>query len=119
MVAIHVDEADAMGGINDYTRYMTMRNDQDLFQPGGPLVVEFTKEELAEVASITSMDAGPFGKRTVITYKDNRSLNVMAADVQIALKTGSGEITKPVSASEEALSTLARTHGERTELTSA
>ncbi len=118
-VAIHVDAADAIGGINDYTRYMTTRNDQDLFQPGGPLVVEFTKEELAQVASISTMDAGPFGKRTVITYKDNRSLNVMAGDVQIALKTGSGEITKPVSASVEALSTLARTQGERTELTSA
>src|SRR5271165_3354555 len=116
-VAIHVDAADAMGGMNDYTRYLTTRNDQDLFQPGGPLVVEFTKEELAEVASITTMDAGPFGKRTVITYNNHRSLNVMAGDVQIALKTGTGEITQPVSASVEALSTLAQTQGERTELT--
>ena len=116
-VAIHVDAADAMGGMNDYTRYLTTRNDQDLFQPGGPLVVEFTKEELAEVASITTMDAGPFGKRTVITYNDNRSLNVMAGDVQLALKTGTGEITQPISASVEALSTLAQTQGERTELT--
>jgi len=110
LVAIHVDAADAMGGINDYTRYMTTRNDQDLFQPGGQLVVEFTKEELAQVVSISTMDAGQFGKRTITTYNDGRSLNVMAGDVQVALKTGNGEITKPVSASEEALSTLARTY---------
>jgi len=107
-VAIHVDAADAMGGTHDYTRYLTTRNDQDLSQAGGPLVVEFTKEELAEVASISTVDARQFGKRTIITYNDSRSLNVMAGDVQVALKTGNGEITKPVSASEEALSTLAR-----------
>jgi hypothetical protein len=109
-VAIHVDAADAMGGTHDYTRYLTTRNDQDLSQAGGPLVVEFTKEELAGVASISTVDAGPFGKRTIITCNDSRSLNVMAGDVQVALKTGNGEITKPVSASEEALSTLARTY---------
>ena len=119
LVAIHVDASDAMGGINDPTRYLTTRNDQDLFQPGGPLVVELTKEELAEVASIDTMDAGQFGKRTVITCNDGRSLNVMAGDVQITLKTGTGEITKPASASVEALSTLARTQSERSELTSA
>ena len=67
------------------------------------------KEELAQVASISTMDAGQFGKRTIITYNDSRSLNAMAGDVQVALKTGNGEITKPVSASEEALSTLAQT----------
>jgi hypothetical protein len=105
-VAIHVDAADAMGGIRDSTRYLTTRNDQDLSQPGGPLVVEFTKEELAKVASISTVGAGQFGKRTTITSNDSRSLNVMAADVQIALKTGKGEITKPVTASNEALSTL-------------
>jgi hypothetical protein len=33
-------------------------------------------------------------------------LNVLAEDVQIALKTGDGAITEPVSASEEALFTL-------------
>jgi hypothetical protein len=119
LIEIHVDAADAMGGINDYTRYMTTRNDQDLFQPGGPLVVEFTKEELAQVASISTMDAGQFGRRTVITYNDSRSLNVMAGDVQIALKTGTGEITKPVTASVGALSTLARIQGERIERTGA
>ncbi len=110
-VAIHVDAADAMGGTHDYTRYLNTRNDQDLSQAGGPLVVEFTKEELAEVASISTVDAGQFGKRTIITYNDSRSLNVMAGDVQVALKTGNGEITKPISASQEALSTLARPYG--------
>ncbi|MBV8317507.1 MAG: hypothetical protein JOZ53_21415 [Planctomycetaceae bacterium] len=105
-VAIHVDAADAMGGVRDSTRYLTTRNDQDLSQPGGPLVVEFTKEELAKVASISSMDAGPFGKRTIITSHDGRSLNLMAADVQMALKTGHDEITEPVIASEEGLSRL-------------
>lgn len=109
-VAIHVDAADALGGIRDYIRYLTTRDDRDLSQAGGPLVVEFTKEELANVASISTMDAGQFGKRTIITYNDSRSLNVMAADVQIALKTGNGEITKPVTASEEALSTLRANH---------
>ena len=109
-VAIHVDAADALGGIRDSTRYLTTRDDRDLSQAGGPLVVEFTKEELANVASISTMDAGQFGKRTIITYNDSRSLNVMAADVQIALKTGNGEITKPVTASEEALSTLRANH---------
>ena len=112
LVAIHVDAADAMGGINDYTRYMTTRNDQDLFQPGGQLVVEFTKEELANVASISTVDAGQFGRRTVITYNDNRSLNVMAGDVRIALRTGDDEITIPVSASGETLSTLRANHPE-------
>jgi len=105
-VAIHVDAADAMGGVRDSTRYLTTRNDQDLSQPGGPLVVEFTKEELAKVASISSMDAGQFGKRTIITSNDGRSLNVTAADVQIALKTGHDKITEPVTASVEGLSTL-------------
>ena len=105
-VAIHVDAVDALGGIRDNTRYLATRNDQDLSQAGGPLVVEFTRDELAEVASISTADAGPFGKRTIITCKDNRSLNVLAEDVQIALKTGDGAITEPVSASEEALSTL-------------
>jgi hypothetical protein len=109
-VAIHVDAADVMGGVRDSTRYLTTRNDQDLSQAGGPLVVEFTKEELAKVASISSMDAGQFGKRTIITYNDSRSLNVMAADVQIALKTGNDEITKPVIASVEGLSTLRAAH---------
>ena len=111
-VAIHVDAADAMGGIHDYTRYLTTRDDRDLSQPGGPLVVEFTKEELANVASISTVDAGQFGRRTVITSNDNRSLNVMAGDVQIALKTGDGEITVPVSASGETLSTLRARHAE-------
>jgi hypothetical protein len=111
-VAIHVDAADALGGIRDYTRYLTTRDDRDLSQPGGPLVVEFTKEELANVASISTVDAGQFGRRTVITYNDNRSLNVMAGDVQIALKTGDGEITIPVSASGETLSTLRARHAE-------
>ncbi len=111
-IAIHVDAADAMGGIHDYTRYLTTRNDQNLSQPGGPLVVEFTKEELANVASISTVDAGQFGRRTVITYNDNRSLNVMAEDVQIALKTGDSEITIPVSASGDTLSTLRARHAE-------
>jgi hypothetical protein len=111
-VAIHVDAADALGGIRDYTRYLTTRDDRDLSQPGGPLVVEFTKEELANVASISTVDAGQFGRRTVITSNDNRSLNVMAGDVQIALKTGDGEITIPVSASGETLSTLRAKHAE-------
>ena len=109
-VAIHVDAADALGGIRDSTRYLTTRNDRDLSQPGGPLVVELTEEELADVASISTVDAGPFGRRTVITAKDNRSLDVMAGDVQIALKTGAGAITIPVSASGEALSTLRARH---------
>src|SRR5262249_13061723 len=90
-VEIHVDAADALGGIRDSTRYLTTRDDRDLFHPGGPLVVEFTKKELANVASISTVDAGQFGRRTVITYKDNRSLNAMAGDVQIALKTGEGK----------------------------
>ncbi len=111
-VAIHVDGADAMGGIRDYTRYLTTRNDQDPSQAGGPLVVEFTKEEFAKVASISTVSAGQFGKRTIITYNDSRSLNVMAGDVQIALKTGKGEITKPVSASEEVLFALRANHAE-------
>jgi hypothetical protein len=111
-VAIHVDAADALGGIHDYTRYLTTRNDQDLSQPGGPLVVEFTKEELANVASISTVDAGQFGRRTVITYNDNRSLNVMAEDVQIALKTDASEITIPVSASGDTLSTLRARYAE-------
>ena len=80
-VAIHVNAADALGGIRDSTRYLTTRDDRDLSQAGGPLVVEFTKEELANVASISTVDAGQFGRRTVITYNDNRSLNVMAGDV--------------------------------------
>jgi hypothetical protein len=109
-VAIHVDAADALGGIRDYTRYLTTRDDRNLSQAGGPLVVEFTKEELASVASISTVDAGQFGRRTVITYNDNRSLNVMAGDVQIALKTGDDEITIPVSASEASLSTLRANH---------
>ena len=109
-VAIHVDAADALGGIRDTTRYLTTRDDRDLSQPGGPLVVEFTKEELANVASISTVDAGQFGRRTVITSNDNRSLNVMAGDVQIALKTDDGEITIPVSASGETLSTLRARH---------
>src|SRR5512135_3320667 len=46
-VAIHVDAADALGGMRDSTRYLTTRDDRDLSQAGGPLVVEFTKEELA------------------------------------------------------------------------
>src|SRR5271157_2050395 len=111
-VAIHVDAADSLGGIRDYTRYLTTRDDRDLSQAGGPLVVEFTKEELANVASISTVDAGQFGRRTVITYNDNRSLNVMAGDVQIALKTGDDEITIPVSASGETLSTLRANHPE-------
>jgi hypothetical protein len=36
----------------------------------------------------------------------------MAGDVQIALKTGDGEITIPVSASGETLSTLRARHAE-------
>jgi hypothetical protein len=111
-VAIHVDAADALGGIRDSTRYLTTRDDRDLSQAGGPLVVEFSKEELANVASISTVDAGQFGRRTVITYNDNRSLNVMAGDVQIALKTGDDEITIPVSASGETLSTLRANHPE-------
>src|SRR5512135_3473009 len=109
-VAIHVDAADALGGTRDSTRYLTTRDDRDLSQPGGPLVVEFTKEELANVASISTVDAGPFGRRTVITSNDNRSLNVMAGDVQIAVKTGAREITIPVSASGDTLSTLRARH---------
>ncbi len=111
-VAIHVDAADALGGIRDYTRCLATRDDRDLSQPGGPLVVEFTKEDLANVASISTVDAGQFGRRTVITSNDDRSLNVMAGDVQIALKTGEGEITIPVSASGETLSTLRAKHAE-------
>ena len=109
-VAIHVDAADALGGVRDYTRYLTTRDDRDLSKPGGPLVVEFTKEELANVASISTVDAGPFGKRTVITYTDNRTLNVMAGDVQIAVKTDDGELTMPVSATGKTLSTLRARH---------
>lgn len=111
-VAIHVDAADALGGIRDNTRYLATRDDRDLSQPGGPLVVEFTRDELDEVASIGTADAGQFGKRTIITCKDNRSLNVLAGDVQIALKTGDDEITEPVSASEEALSALRANRAE-------
>lgn len=111
-VAIHVDAADAMGGIRDNTRYLATRDDRDPSRAGGPLVVEFTGEELANVASISTVDAGQFGRRTVITYNDNRSLNVMAGDVQIALKTGDGGITIPVSASGETLSTLRARHAE-------
>ena len=101
-----------MGGIRDSARYLTTRDDRDLSQAGGPLVVEFTKEELANVASINTVDAGQFGRRTVITYSENRSLNVMAGDVRIALKTGDDEITIPVSASGETLSTLRANHPE-------